>query len=105
MVFNFVFIFYQGIFIIRNDEDEKEFEQFLEESGNPTFVVTDFVDIKRNIACHFFMHPDGKQITWFGSNENKRLPDGSFSTDSFLEMKDQTSMKEMQLPFVEEVSL
>ena len=93
----------KGIFIIRNDEDEKEFEQFLEESGNPSFVVTDFVDIKRNIACHFFMHPDGKSVTWFGSNENKRLPDGSFSTDSYLEMKDQKSMKEMQLPFVEEV--
>jgi len=93
----------KGIFIIRNDEDEREFEQFLEESGNPTFVVTDFVDIKRNIACHFFMHPDGKTVHWFGSNENKRLPDGSFSTDSYLEMKGQKSMKEMQLPFVEEV--
>ncbi|CAB9516661.1 ATP-grasp domain [Seminavis robusta] len=93
----------KGIFIIRNDEDEAEFEQFLQESGNPTFVITDFVDIKRNIACHFFMHPDGKNVTWFGSNENKRLPDGSFSTDSYLEMKDQKSMKEMQLPFVEEV--
>lgn len=93
----------KGIFIIRNDEDEKEFEDFLTESGNPTFVVTDFVDIKRNIACHFFMHPDGKTVTWFGSNENKRLPDGSFSTDSYLEMKDQKSMKELQLPFAEEV--
>lgn len=93
----------KGIFIIRNDEDEKEFEDFLNESGNPTFVVTDFVDIKRNIACHFFMHPDGKSVTWFGSNENKRLPDGSFSTDSYLEMKDQQSMKDMQLPFAEEV--
>lgn len=93
----------KGIFIIRNDEDEAEFEQFLRDSGNPTFVVTDFVDIKRNIACHFYMHPDGKNVTWFGSNENKRLPDGSFSTDSYLEIKDQKSMKEMQLPFVEEV--
>ena len=61
------------------------------------------MDIKRNIACHFFMHPDGKNVTWFGSNENKRLPDGSFSSDSYLEMKDQESMKRMQLPFVEEV--
>jgi len=93
----------KGIFIIQNDEDEKEFEEFLQVSGNPTFVVTDFVDIKRNIACHFYMHPDGKSVTWFGSNENKRMPDGSFSTDSYLEMKDQVSMKEMQLPFVEEV--
>ena len=93
----------KGIFIIRNDEDEKEFETFLAESGNPTFVVTDFVDIQRNVACHFFMHPDGEQITWFGSNENKRIEDGSFSLDSYLEMKDQLQLKRMQLPFVEEV--
>jgi hypothetical protein len=93
----------KGIFIIRNDEDEKEFETFLTESGNPTFVVTDFVDIQRNVACHFFMHPDGEQITWFGSNENKRIEDGSFSLDSYLEMKDQLQLKRMQLPFVEEV--
>ena len=93
----------KGIFIIRNDEDEKEFADFLEESGNPTFVVTDFVDIARNVACHFFMHPNGKDVTWFGSNENKRLPNGQFSADSFLEMSDQKTLKEMQLPFVEEV--
>jgi ATP-grasp domain len=93
----------KGIFIIKNDEDEAEFEQFLKDSGNPTYVITDFVDIHRNIACHFFMHPDGKHVTWFGSNENKRKPDGSFSSDSYLEMKEQKSMKKMQLPFVEEV--
>ncbi|KAL3905413.1 MAG: hypothetical protein SGILL_009688 [Bacillariaceae sp.] len=93
----------KGIFIIRNDEDEKEFEQFLVESGNPTFVIVDFVDIHRNVACHLFIHPNGEEITWFGSNENLRLPDGSFSSDSYLIMKDQKSLKHMQLPFVEEV--
>jgi ATP-grasp domain len=93
----------KGIFIIRDDEDEKEFEKFLQESGNPTFVVVDFVDIHRNVACHFFMHPNGEDITWFGSNENLRLPDGRFSSDSYLIGKDQVSLKRMQLPFVEEV--
>lgn len=93
----------KGIFIIRDDEDEKEFEQFLEDSGNPTFVVVDFVDIHRNVACHFFIHPSGEEITWFGSNENLRLPDGRFSTDSYLIGKDQMALKRMQLPFVEEV--
>mmetsp|Transcript_3436 Transcript_3436/g.6444 ORF Transcript_3436/g.6444 Transcript_3436/m.6444 type:complete len:505 (-) Transcript_3436:200-1714(-) len=93
----------KGIFIIRNDEDEKEFEDFLAESGNPTFVVVDFVDIQRNVACHFFMHPNGEEITWFGSNENLRLPDGRFSSDSYLYLKDQKKLKEMQIPFVEEV--
>jgi hypothetical protein len=93
----------KGIFIINNDEDEAEFEQFLVDSGNPTFVVTDFVDIDRNVACHFFMHPNGKDLTWFGSNENIRNEDGRFSSDSCLFMKDQDQLKEMQLPFVEEV--
>jgi hypothetical protein len=93
----------KGIFIISDDEDKREFEEFLAEAGNPTFVVTDFVDIHRNVACHFFMHPDGERVTWFGSNENKRGPDGKFSSDSYLEMIDQENLKHMQLPFVEEV--
>lgn len=92
----------KGIFIINDDEDEKEFEQFLVDSGNPTYVVVDFVDISRNCACHFFMHPNGS-IVWFGSNENHREADGKFSLDSYLLMEDQDKLKEMQLPFVEEV--
>jgi hypothetical protein len=92
----------KGIFIINNDEDEKEFEDFLLEAGNPSYVVVDFVDISRNVACHFFMHPNGS-IVWFGSNENHREPDGRFSTDSYLLLEHQDTLKEMQLPFVEEV--
>ena len=92
----------KGIFIIADDQDEKEFEQFLVDSGNPSYVVVDFVDISRNVACHFFMHPNGS-IVWFGSNENHREADGKFSTDSYLFMEHQDSLKEMQLPFVEEV--
>jgi len=87
----------KGIFIIKNDEDEAEFEKFLEDSGNPTFVVTDFVDIQRNVACHFWMHPNGHDVVWFGSNENKRKPDGSFSTDSYLYMDEQEKLKRMQV--------
>jgi len=87
----------KGIFIIKNDEDEAEFAKFLEESGNPAFVVTDFVDIQRNVACHFYMHPNGKDVVWFGSNENKRNPDGSFSTDSYLYMDEQEKLKRMQV--------
>jgi hypothetical protein len=67
-----------------------------------TFVITDFVDIHRNVACHFFMHPDGS-IVWFGSNENHREPDGRFSSDSYLLMKDQKELRKIQLPFIEEV--
>lgn len=92
----------KGIFIINNDDDEAEFEKYLADSGNPTFVVTDFVDISRNVACHFFMHPDGSVI-WFGSNENHREPDGKFSSDSYLLMDHQENLKEIQLPFVAEV--
>ena len=76
----------KGIFIISNDEDEAEFEQFLLDSGDPNFVVTDFVDIVRNVACHFFMHPNGKDVTWFGSTVNIRNEDESFSTASYLRL-------------------
>lgn len=93
----------KGIFIIRDDEDEAKFEKFLVDSGNPNYVVTEFVDIARNVACHFFMHPNGTDVTWFGSNENKRLPDGTFSSDSYLDLADQGNLKKMQLPFVEDV--
>jgi hypothetical protein len=93
----------KGIFIIQNDEDEAEFEKFLDDSGHPTFVVTAFVDIDRNVACHFYIHPNGS-VTWFGSNENHREADGSFSSDSYLLMEHQEKLKEMQLPFVEEVA-
>jgi hypothetical protein len=92
----------KGIFIINDDEDDAEFEQFLVDSGNPSYVVVDFVDIARNVACHFFMHPNGS-VVWFGSNENHREADGKFSSDSYLLMDHQDSLKEMQLPFVEEV--
>ena len=85
-----------------NDADQAEFEHFLEVSGNPTYVITNFVDIARNVACHFFMHPNGS-IVWFGSNENHREADGSFSTDSYLIMEHQEKLKEIQLPFVQEV--
>ena len=94
----------KGIFVIQDDEDETEFETFLRESGNPTFVVTQFVDIQRNVACHFFMHPDGETVTWLGSNENKKGEDGKFMMfDSILCMDDQEELKRLQLPFVEEV--
>ncbi|GKY93298.1 hypothetical protein MPSEU_000297300 [Mayamaea pseudoterrestris] len=93
----------KGIFIIRNDEDERGFEAYLEESGHPAFVVTTLVDIDRNAACHFFIHPTG-EVTWFGSNENHRREDGSWSMDSYLIMKDQDVLKEIQLPFVKDVA-
>lgn len=95
----------KGIFIIRNDEDEKNFETFLAESGNPTFVVTEFVEIERNVACHFFIHPNGEEIIWIGSNENRRTADGKgWSSDSTIVMSDQALLKEMQLPFVKDVA-
>jgi len=92
----------KGIFIIFNDDDEAEFEKFLTESGNPTYVITDFVDIARNVACHFFIHPNGN-VTWLGSNENVRKSDGKFSSDSYLIWDDQEHLKDIQLPFVEHV--
>lgn len=92
----------KGIFVIRNDDDELEFEEFLAMSGNPNFVVTEFVDIDRNVACHFFIHPNGT-VTWFGSNENHKESDGRWSMDSFLIAADQDRLREMQLPYVVDV--
>jgi len=93
----------KGIFIIRNDEDEAEFEQFMAESGNPTYVITEFVEIERNAACHFFIHPNG-EVTFFGCNENRRDQNGNFTLDSYLIVKDQTHLREIQLPFVKDVA-
>jgi hypothetical protein len=94
----------KGIFIIRNDEDELAFQAFITETGNPTFVVTEFVEIERNIACHLFIHPNGEGITWFGSNENRREKDGGWSPDSTILMGDQDYLRELQLPFVKDVA-
>lgn len=58
----------QGIFIILDDNDGAEFEKLMKESGEMTFVLmTDFVDIARNVACHFFIHNKhiiGKDVIW-----------------------------------------
>lgn len=94
----------KGIFVIRDDEDEKKFQEFLSESGNPSFVVTEFVEIERNVACHFFIQPNGEEIIWIGSNENRRKEDGSWSSDSTIVMKDQALLQEMQLPYVRDVA-
>jgi hypothetical protein len=92
----------KGIFVIRSDADEQEFVGWLEESGNPAYVVTEFVEIERNVACHFFLHPDGN-VTWLGSNENRKDGDGNWSMDSYLVLAEQEELKEMQLPFVQDV--
>lgn len=93
----------KGIFVIRNNDDEREFQEFIESTGYPTFVVTEFVEIERNIACHFFIHPNNEGITWFGSNENRRMDDGSWSPDSTIVKGDQEYLREVQLPFVMDV--
>ena len=91
-----------GVFVIRNDQDEKAFNDFLKDSGYPTFIITEYIEIERNVACHFFIHPSG-DLTWFGCNENRRMADGSWSSDSTIAMADQEHLKEIQLPFVQDV--
>lgn len=112
----------KGIFIIRNDDDEKRFESILSNTGNPTFVVTEYIESKRSISCHFFIHPNSYEITWFGSNENyiskpynnnnnktstnaKGNGRGtcSYSHDTVIIMKEQEILKKLQLPFVIDV--
>ena len=95
----------RGIFIIRNDEDEAEFLDFLNETGNPPYVVSEFIQIVRNIACHFFIHPNG-DIVWLGSSENVRLPDGTWDTDSTMAMgvQHQEELQALQLPHARDVA-
>jgi len=91
-----------GIFVIRNDDDEAEFAEFLDISGNPDYVVTELVNIHQNLSCHFFMHPNG-DVIWFGSSENLQLADGTWSDDSTIELKKQELYREMMAPYVRDV--
>lgn len=92
-----------GIFVIRNDADEAEFLEFVRKTGNPTYVVTNYVKIKRNLSCHFFMHPNG-DIVWFGSSENLMLSSGKWSSDSTIDMADQQELQDVMAPFVKDVA-
>jgi hypothetical protein len=89
--------------LIRDAKDEEEFLESMAQTGNSPYVVTEYVDVYRNVGCHFFLHPNG-EITWFGANENLRNADGSFSSDAYLIQKDQDDLREMQLPFVNDVA-
>lgn len=103
----------KGIFIIRNDHDEKCFESILANTGNPTFIVTEYVESKRSMSCHFFIYPNSYDITWFGSNENhisRPFQDTNASTkgnalsyDTVIIMKEQETLKKLLLPFVVDV--
>jgi len=92
----------KGIFIIHNDEDEKAFRDFLEVSGNPSFVVTEMVDIDRSVSCHFFIHPSG-EMTWIGSSENHKDGQGGWCMDSIIELDRHEELKALQLPYARKV--
>lgn len=93
-----------GIFIIRNDQDEQQFFNFLEETGQPDYVVTECVDIDRNMACHFFVHPKTGDITWFGSSENLKVQNGGWSSDSTFYLGQAESYKEWLSPYAQDVA-
>lgn len=92
-----------GIFVIHNDDDEKEFLDFLQENDDPAYVVTEFVDIKRNLACHFFVHPNG-DILWFGSSENLPLPGGNWDSDSSFSSNEQGKLQDMMASYAKDVA-
>jgi hypothetical protein len=94
----------RGIFVIRNDEDEKECFEILDETGGPNYVVTDFVDIVRNLAAHFFIHPSG-DVTWFGSSENLQDETGAWSSDATIRcMDEQDELRDLMAPYVQDVA-
>ena len=91
-----------GIFVIQNDNDEEKFFDFVEKTENPSYVITSFVEIVKNLSCHFFIHPNG-DIIWFGSSENLLLPNGTWSSDSTIEMCRQQELKDIMAPFTVDV--
>jgi ATP-grasp domain len=91
-----------GIFVIHNDTDEENFLDFVKSTENPSYVITDFVEIVQNLSCHFFIHPNG-DIIWFGSSENLRLADGSWSIDSTMEMLRQQELQDLMGPLAKQV--
>lgn len=93
----------RGIFVIRNDADEAELEKFLRDAGNPDSIVTSCVDICRNLACHFFIHPWG-DITWFGSSENLPNGFGGWSGDSTMHINEQDYLCELLTPYCLDVA-
>jgi hypothetical protein len=102
----------RGIFVIASDHDERAFQAFWEEARHPKFVITELVTgIRRNMACHFFVHPNGQDLTVVGSSENYRFRDGEphnpslpFSSDSYWSWSDQELLGTMQLGLVQEVA-
>jgi hypothetical protein len=93
----------KGIFVINNDDDEEELFEFLESTGRPNYVVTEFVDIARSISCHFFIHPSG-DIVWLGSSENHKDETGNWSMDSIILRDNQDELRTIQYPYVREVA-
>jgi hypothetical protein len=93
----------RGIFVIENDDDKAECLAKIQEAGNPGYVVTDFVDIERNLAAHFFIHPSG-DITWFGSSENLLDREGGWSSDATIRcMQEQEELKDLLAPYVQDI--
>lgn len=93
----------RGIFVIRDDADEVEFENFWRNANYPEYVITACVDIGRNLACHFFIHPWG-DITWFGSSENEPDGSGGWSGDSTMRMADQDNLRTLLTPYCLDVA-
>lgn len=93
----------KGIFVIHNDVDEQEFHQYLLDHHNPPFIITEFINIRRNIACHFFIHPNQMDIILIGSNENKRNEFGEWNSDSIIEYDEQNILMNIQLSIVSDV--
>ena len=93
----------RGIFVIRNDADEREFQDWLAVTGNPPYVVSDFIEIERNIAAHFFIHPSG-DVLWLGNSENCPDGHGGWSADSTMNMLQQDELQSLQMSQVRDVA-
>ena len=58
-------------FIIRNDEDEKVCHRMLMNSGNPSYVICEYIpNIQKTISCHVFIHPKTSEYNSCYHNSN-----------------------------------
>lgn len=86
----------RGTFVIRTEQDESDFAQYLMDSGQSNYIVTEYFQAELAVSGHFFIHPNGSVI-WLGSNE---ICQGE---TSILTLSSQDYLRDLQLLFCRDV--
>ncbi|GKY91031.1 hypothetical protein MPSEU_000075900 [Mayamaea pseudoterrestris] len=86
----------KGTFVIKSTLDEEKFAQYLVDSGQSSYIVTEYFQAELAVSGHFFIHPNGSVI-WLGSNE---ICQGE---TSILTLSSQDYLRDLQLLFCRDV--